>query len=180
MIIQLRFTECAKLLANLFVWGEIMSRRFFYSGDVNIEHGGVFYCLDSWKLGYVDALRVTPCSDAGGPDNIFWIEELTVNIREGTELDRIFACVGMYHKSDMPKGASYRHAMVDAHIYYGAYDIESSYTVQIGPDDEFYDGREKITPDYFLRASVNLRKLARRMATGGAPSNFVKPLERKV
>jgi hypothetical protein len=56
--------------------------RKFYSGDLNIEHGGFFYTLDNFDRGYVDAVRVTPCSDAGGPDNVFWIECLSVLIPE--------------------------------------------------------------------------------------------------
>jgi hypothetical protein len=58
--------------------------RKFYSGDLNIEHGGFFYTLDNFDRGYVDAVRVTPCSDAGGPDNVFWIECLSVLIPEQT------------------------------------------------------------------------------------------------
>ena len=49
-----------------------------YFGDVNIEHGGVFYTLKGYRDGYVSAVRVTACSDAGGPDNCFWMEHLTL------------------------------------------------------------------------------------------------------
>lgn len=51
-----------------------------YSGDVNIEHGGMFYNLATWEDGYVECWRCQPCSDAGGPDNMYWIEHLSVSV----------------------------------------------------------------------------------------------------
>lgn len=44
-----------------------------YSGDMNIEEGGLFFREDDAD-DYVLAIRVTPCSDAGGPSNLFHIE----------------------------------------------------------------------------------------------------------
>lgn len=154
-----------------------MSRRFFYSGDVSIEHGGVFYCLDSWQLGYVDALRVVPAYDAGGPDNVFWIEGLTVNLRTGARLASVLQCSGL-SADTMPTGAAYRHAIVEAHIAYGAYDCEPMATIQIGPDCPFSSHRECPPITHYLRASVNLRRLARRMASGFDVDECVKPLQR--
>lgn len=55
-------------------------KHWHYQGDVNIEHGGMYYCLDGFDQGYAECVRVTPCSNAGGPDNTFWIEQLTVDI----------------------------------------------------------------------------------------------------
>lgn len=54
-----------------------------YSGDINIEHGGAFYNLATFEDGYVECWRLQPCSDAGGPDNCYWIEHLTVIIHDG-------------------------------------------------------------------------------------------------
>lgn len=67
-------------------------RHWFYSGDVNIEHGGHFYNLDPFEDGWVDVVRLQPCSDAGGPDNCYWIEHLSVIIHE--PLADVFAGVG--------------------------------------------------------------------------------------
>lgn len=138
-----------------------MSRRFFYSGDRNIEHGGYFYDLSTWKWGYVGALRVTPCSDAGGPDNLFWIEELTVNLREGEELRSILQTCSI---EELPKGAARRHAIVDAHVQYGAYDFNPIDTVQIGPGDPYYSGFDRFEPTRKVRAGTSLRNLARKLA----------------
>jgi len=151
-------------------------RRFFYSGDVSIEHGGYFYCLDSWQWGYVDALRVTPCSDAGGPDNCFWLEEITINIRDsGPELNSVLSVCGLTLET-LPTGAARGHALVDCHLSHGTYDMHASTMVQIGPNDPFYSGRDRFTPDYRLRASVSLTRLARKMAHGFDVSACVKPL----
>ena len=61
----------------------VKRRHWFYSGDINIEHGGVFYNLDPFEDGYVDAVRLQPCSAAGGPDNCYWIEHLSISIHDG-------------------------------------------------------------------------------------------------
>lgn len=55
-------------------------RHWHYNGDVNIEHGGFFYDLSTFEQGYVDVVRVVPCSDAGGPDNYFWLQKLNAVI----------------------------------------------------------------------------------------------------
>ncbi len=44
-----------------------------YNGDLNIEEGGLFFREDGFD-DYVTAIRVTPCSDGGGPSNLFHIE----------------------------------------------------------------------------------------------------------
>lgn len=153
-----------------------MARRFFYSGDRSIEHGGMFYCLDTWQWGYVDALRVVPVSDAGGPDNVFWTEELTINIRTGADLDSILQTSG-WTREDIPRGAQGRHWLVSAHASYGAYDVQSVATVRIGPACPFSSQRECPPITHYLRASVDLFKLARRMAQGVEIDACVKPLQ---
>lgn len=65
--------------------------RWHYSGDVNIEHGGMFYNLSTFGEGYVSVVRCQPCTDAGGPDNCFWVEQLTANV---CNTDMPFAGVG--------------------------------------------------------------------------------------
>lgn len=146
-----------------------MAKRWFYSGDMSIRHGGMFYNLSNWQDGYVDAVRVTPCSDAGGPDNLFWVEGLTVNLRnDPKELRDILNTCG-YDMDDMPKGAARKHLLVEAHVAHGTYDQTSSRVVQIGPDDPFcpeHIRREFSRPaDARLRADASLRRYVRRLAT---------------
>lgn len=61
-----------------------LKRPFWhYSGDINIEHSGMFYNLATFEGGHVECWRLQPCSDAGGPDNCYWIEHLVVIIHDG-------------------------------------------------------------------------------------------------
>lgn len=53
-------------------------KLWHYNGDPDIECGGFFYRVDTIDEGYADVVRVTPCSDAGGPDNCFWVERLVI------------------------------------------------------------------------------------------------------
>lgn len=143
--------------------------RLHYSGDINIEYGGMFYTLKDWKWGYVNVVRVTPCSDAGGPDNCFWVDRLTVNIREGEKLRPIIETMGHvgnpeWHDKGMTP-AQWCHYLVDAHVAYGAYDTDSSTMVRIGKPDPFYSGREgEFVPDIILRGNTSLRNYVRGIA----------------
>lgn len=147
-----------------------MSKRrfFFYSGDINIEHGGFFYALDTWKDGYVDVVRVTPASDAGGPDNVFWIDVLTVNIPKGEKLKEALESCGwlsgdqgvMYNKMTLAKR---KHVIVESCVMTGVYDQHSSQMIRIGPPDPFHvksKDKEWDAPIKY-RANVSLRNLAR-------------------
>lgn len=72
-----------------------MAKRWFYSGDADIENGGFFYDLSNFDdLGYAQAVRVTPCSDAGGPDNVFWVEMLSVNTGDKDAIRLAYSGVG--------------------------------------------------------------------------------------
>ena len=44
--------------------------RWNYNGDINLREGGFFWREDG-QDDYVLAVRVTPCSHAGGPCNLF-------------------------------------------------------------------------------------------------------------
>lgn len=140
-------------------------RRLFYSGDRNIEYGGYFYSLDGWQWDYVSAVRVTPCSDAGGPDNCFWVERLTVNIRDGLQLDWVMGCVGL-DREQLRKlsRAQKRHALIDAHIAYGAFDTEHSEMIQIGKEQDKFHSGDIYIPTKVLRGNASLRRYVRSMA----------------
>lgn len=122
-----------------------MSRHFHYNGDVNIEHGGTYYALDTFKYDYVDAVRVTPCSDAGGPDNVFWVETVTIILRDPDSeqakraLDSCGPGLDEYNKLSK---SHRRHALTLALLSYGCYDKVEYFNdlqgnpnpvVQVGP-----------------------------------------------
>lgn len=145
-----------------------MQRRFWhYSGDANLEHGGFYYCLASWRWDYVDVLRVVPCSDAYGPDNEFWIEWLTVNLPRGYErtkrLEQIENDYASAHKS--LTRTQLRHALVDWAVGYGAYDQRESCRIRIGtnPDKRSLKPQWGNTePDQILRGNTTLERFVRR------------------
>jgi hypothetical protein len=109
-------------------------KHWHYFGDVNIECGGYFYDMSNWKWGYVEAWRVVPCSDAGGPDNEFWIESLTVNIPKAKDAWAALAKVSN-EDVDLYRTSSPRmrkHVLVNALICYGSYDMGKSTRIRIG------------------------------------------------
>lgn len=134
-----------------------------YSGDVNIEHGGYFYSLKDWRNGFISVVLVTPCSEASGPDNCFWVQRLTVNLdpeRRQSALD----CIGV-NAEEFGKmaRAQRRHVWIDASIAYGHYDQDHSEIIRIGKPDPFYNGREDgFSPSVVLRAGSSLYNYAKR------------------
>lgn len=140
--------------------------RLIYSGDLNIEHGGMFYSLQTWKNDYVNVLRVVPCSDAGGPDNCFWIEHLTVTIQnDATKRQSALDVIGVDAEAfKKMKPAARRHALIEAHVSYGYYDTEQSTIVRIGKPDTFYSGRDTFEPAEVLRGNTSLERYAREQA----------------
>lgn len=156
----------------------IKRKYWHYSGDMSLEYGGFFYNLDNWEHNYAEAVRVTPCADAGGPDNMFWIERIVVNIPEDqAKLDEALKYCGWLQEPDVPAfskltRARKRHMVVDACLAYGYYDPDDCYnmskpqreTVQIGPDNRFFRSRGWNQPSDIkrLRDGTNLRNYVRR------------------
>jgi hypothetical protein len=112
-----------------------------YTGDINPEHGGFFYSLADAENGYVSAVRIVPCSDAGLADNEFWIERLTVNFPESdADTAQVLTVCGqtLADLAECVKGtAKYWDMLVYACIAYGRYDQNESDAVRIGKRDEF-------------------------------------------
>lgn len=169
-----------------------MKRPFWhYHGDVNIEPGGMFYNLATFAEGHVQVVRLQPCSDAGGPDNVHWIEHLTVIIHDGWKhafwgpgdtaaarrahralhdmpsaerTESALTCCGWDDKIaewDKLTLAERKHIIFEACIAYGHYDQTESVMVSVGKP-EFTKNREgEWKPATILRANVNLRKYVR-------------------
>ena len=150
--------------------------RAFYFGDVNIEYGGLFYEVANWvKEGYANAIRVTPCTDAGGPDNLFWVDELTVcrpsynYITHESAEDRLQramdSCGPSVEEYAKLTKAQKVHAEICACVGYGLYDQMGSEMVQIGAGrSPFFNYRgewQDPKPDRVLRGNTSLRRYAR-------------------
>ena len=136
-----------------------MAKRWNYCGDVSICHGGLYW-QDSGDSDYVNAVKVTPCSDAGGPDNLFWIEKGTIYM-PADKADYVLSIVGETKETAKP---------LDYVLAFDAYHgIESDLygthlVVQIGKtqDEPGRGWGAEREPDYILRGNASLRKFVRR------------------
>ena len=160
--------------------------RWRYSGDMDIREGGFFWRPSSRdpfpQADYVDAVRVTPCSDAGGPDNVYLIESGSIYIPRD-KYESALECCG-YDLMTGPRGALMiqggtgesvhvdspqgRAMLVDAFLAYHGVERESwngEHYVQIGPRDSFYEegrGGWNPRPDKVVRANTSLERYVRR------------------
>lgn len=110
-------------------------KRWNYSGDINVEEGG-FYWKEDGADDYVLAVRVTPCADAGGPSNLFWIESGSVYLGDKVKQDSSLSIIGV------EPGEATRRDYVEAALAYGG--VEPDYyngrlVVQIGKPQEASD-----------------------------------------
>lgn len=141
--------------------------RIHYSGDINTEYGGYFYTLNCMHWNYANVVRITPCSDADGPDNLFWVESLSVNIPDvGTpKFNSALECIGhdlaMYKKMSR---AARRHLLVYACLTYGYYDKHDTEVIQIGR--EYQKGLEDFDVTKKLRGGSSIRNYAYSVALG--------------
>lgn len=132
-----------------------------YNGDVNIRYGG-YYWKEDGADDYVLAVRITPCSDAGGPDNQFWIEQGSIWLGDTERQNGALDCIGV-----APSEAT-RRDYVDAAL--ACHGIEwdpwnGEQTLQIGAKAGdashgwrgFTDG-----PDIILRGNAKLRRFIER------------------
>lgn len=141
--------------------------RLFYFGDVNIEHGGFFYSLEGMKYDYADFVRVVPCVDAGGADNVFWIERGNVNILNPSALKDALRYCGMTDEYEDATPAQRRHMAIHACMSYGNIDIDQTETVRVGPECPFSGQRDTPKHDKQLRANASLRNYVRNIALKG-------------
>jgi hypothetical protein len=51
-----------------------------YSGDINLEYGGMFFDLSDWEYGYVSVLEVIDLGGATGFDGAYLVEHKVVYI----------------------------------------------------------------------------------------------------
>lgn len=129
-----------------------------YFGDINIEHGGIFYRLDTWaKWGYQDVLRVVPASDAGCADNCYWIDHLVVNKPNDEQLASIFKSCGLDPELGTPADM-----VIESCMSYGHYEQHSSEIYQIGFKQSEYGEHIDVCKDHILRGNTDLRRFALR------------------
>lgn len=137
------------------------AHKWNYNGDLNIHEGG-YYWREDGSEDYVCAVRVTPCSDAGGPDNLFRVEAGTVYIGGSSERDvqrraSALACIGI----DAPEEAQ-RRDIVEGLMAYGGMDDREETVVRIGKPQEQESGGWSPLPDVILRGNASLRRYIKR------------------
>lgn len=131
-----------------------------YNGDVNICEGGYYWREDDAQ-DYVLAVQVTPCSDAGGPANMFWIEAGSIYLGDIERQNSALDCIGV--EPDNATRADYVEAVK---AYYG---IEPDcymgrYVVQLGKHiEECGSGwGSDISADIVLHGNASLRRYIER------------------
>jgi hypothetical protein len=129
-----------------------------YVGDRNVRHGGFWWAARPGDGEVVDVLRVSPHADAGGPDNVFGIQIGEVSITPGRGLDDARAFAGLTG-GDVSVGDD-----VAAVLGFSGFgNIDSDWSVRIGPEDPLWSGRDGHPEvDVVLRDGTSLRKWLQR------------------
>lgn len=128
-----------------------------YNGDMGLEYGGFYWKENGWD-DYVLAVEVVPCSDAGGPDNLFYIDSGSIFICED-KLDSALDTIGM------TRAEASRADIVFAMKAYHGIESDWSRVIRLGKDESDYmrgGGGWNPTPDIILRRNTNLRKYVER------------------
>ena len=137
--------------------------KWNYSGDINLEYGG-YYWREDGADDYALVVRITPCTDAGGPSNLFVIERGSVYIpREPMARKQALTILGE-EDNESPSFA----LLVEAFISYGGIErhcVAGKTIVRVGPIDPFYAAGGigwNPKPDKILRANASLANYAKR------------------
>lgn len=148
-----------------------MATRWTYLGDVDPQNGGMLIRVCP-EHGYADVARITPCADAGGPSNMFWIEALTVVGLDNPLRRENAARACSWNVSPTPRTMREWVKLAEMFVSYGYYDPANCHpkrhteTVQVGPDDPFYDFArgERIAATVRLRSNANIMRYLRAFA----------------
>lgn len=134
--------------------------KWNYNGDINLEYGGFFWREDGAD-DYVLVVRVTPCSDAGGPNNQFWIEQGSVYMpNDADKRRRALSVCGWENEAEPSRGM-----LVDAHMAYDGVQRDSmngQTVVQIGAKaDEPGHGWGDVEVTKVIRGNAKLANYVR-------------------
>lgn len=135
-----------------------MTHKWNYSGDISLEYGGFFWREDDAE-DYVRAVQVTPCSDAGGPDNLYCIEIGSVYLPlDADERKRALDTIGASAET------ATRAELVEAfRAYHGIErDTYGEHVVRIGKAQETRRGGWAPKPDKVLPANAGLQRYVER------------------
>lgn len=115
-----------------------------YSGDMNIEYGGLFYSLDDFSDGYASAVRVTDLDSSCGFTGGIMIECGSINIPDDmAERQSALDCCGQDVK---PGDDGYQRILIESLEAYAGIEVTRDYggdhreTLTTDPDSWQYDG----------------------------------------
>lgn len=131
--------------------------KWNYTGDMNLEYGGTFWREDDAD-DYVLAVCVTPCSDAGGPDNLFHIESGSIYMPADKEKDAL-PIIGK-----TPEAATRLDKVIAFQAYWGVERsaINGETVIQIGKKQDSRAEGWSPKPDVILRGNASLARYVRR------------------
>lgn len=132
--------------------------RWNYSGDVDIRQGGLFWREDDAD-DYVLAVRITPCSEGGGPDNLYYIENGSLYLpNDFVKRKSALGVIGV------EPGYETRAQLVEAFVAYHGIDHsydDGEYVVQLSAKQETPRNGWSPQPDKVLRGNASLKKFVR-------------------
>jgi hypothetical protein len=133
-----------------------MPKGWKYSGDMDLECGG-FYWKDEGDSDFVIAVDIIPCSDAGGPDNLFYVEKGTIYFHPDKYAEYL-STIGMEVEE------ATRDDLINAAKAYGGIERDSETVIRIGKDqsEDVRAGGWNPEPDTILRSDASLRKYVER------------------
>ncbi|QIV65815.1 hypothetical protein Cp1R7AA1_025 [Mesorhizobium phage Cp1R7A-A1] len=148
-----------------------MSHKWNYSGDINREYGG-FYWREDGADDYVRAVRITPCSDAGGPDNLYSIEQGSIYIP--ADHAKRLSAISMFGYTMDANGVvtdttgtvatpeQARMYIVEAMLAYHGIESDSDTILQIGRAQENNPGGWSPEADIVKPHNLNLQRFVER------------------
>jgi hypothetical protein len=133
--------------------------KWNFNGDINLEYGGFFWREDGAD-DYVRAVRITPCSDAGGPDNLFHVEQGSIYMPLDAAKRKSALSVCGYENEANPS----RSMLVDSFMAYHGIDRDSmngEQVVRIGKAQELARDGWNPEPDFVLRGNSSLERFVK-------------------
>ena len=111
------------------------TNRWSFTGDVNLEYGGVFIDLSTWNDGYCSAVRVTDLDSGCGFRGACLIEHVVINGTDSPKrLREAMRSCGCSAEGMSKEGA--RLMLAEALMSYGYTDPDSCYGFGSRPDSE--------------------------------------------
>jgi hypothetical protein len=138
----------------------MVNHRWNYDGDINLEYGGLFWRKTGFD-DYVDVVEISPCTDQGGPNNLFIITRGSIYLPKDRDARKSALNIIGVDMAD----AKLRDLVHAFNAYHGVErdSLGGEHIVRIGKPDEFWSGRGyNPKPHEVLRADAKLVNYVRK------------------